>query len=296
MKIRTAIFYLCAMIATHLIYRMLIDDFAPSYLIHPNAETKQTTLPPSAILSQEFSYLCKGQQAYVFVSKDGNYILKLCKKPSPSFSVSLFSKKYTIRCSKFPFAKDLFSRLCPQLIENQRIKDLQSYQTAFSLLQEETKLLYLHTNITNHLQQKLHLRDKLGFLWKINADTSCFLLQEKTDMLYPTLHSHIQKHREKEARQLLASFVHLNFQLLQCGIQKPTTIEANIGCLGTKAIQIDVGRICIRKDFSKTGPLWEEIEYGVHHMKKWLYKHAPHLLPHLEECIIQEKLSRAIAL
>lgn len=70
------------------LYLYLTDDFRLSNITYEMPYQKEWQSPPltaleeeklANILAQEFSYLGKGSQCYVFSSKDGRYVLKFFK-------------------------------------------------------------------------------------------------------------------------------------------------------------------------------------------------------------------------
>jgi hypothetical protein len=286
--------YLSAFLVLNNICKTLTDDFSLDHLIKPSPKgskwTQESQEKPLAALQQKYFYLSKGKQAHVFVSEDGEHVLKLLKPYFPHFSVRVFGKTSNIRFSKLPFAKDLFGSLYAEKGLKQRDLDFQSYVNSFQLLKEETEVEYLHLTETDDLKTSLKLYDKIGILRHIDLDSTCFILQKRTDLLYPTLHTFIKEGKSAEAKEIIDAYVLLCLKFLQKGIVNPTTVEKNFGCIGLKPIQIDVGRVLREQDIENALPVsLEGVYHCAHHMKKWLNMKAPELVPYLDESIETHK-------
>ncbi len=274
--------------------KSLTDDFSMDHLVPPSSKNSKWARidEPSNIrniLAQKYTYLGKGKQAYVFASEDGEHVFKLFKPHFPYFHYHLFGKPFKIGVSKLPFAKSIFEKLNTAHCEEQKEKEFQSYVNSFELLKKETELEYLHLAQTEHLQHKLQLYDKIGILHEVDLDNTCFLIQKKTDLLYPSLAALIKKGEVEKAKQLLQSFVDLSFQFILKGIDNPTTVDKNFGCIGLRPVQIDVGRVLIMESFEKTGPKIDQIHHSVHHMKKWLAPRSDILSKYLDEIVEIQK-------
>ena len=132
------------------------------------------------ILSQPFHYLARGAQSFVFVAEDGETVLKF-------FRLSSMRLPKWMTWVSFPLPLEPF-RL-KKLMEKRRAldKDFQSYKIAFENLKDETGLIYLHLNKTNHLKKRLKFYDKLGIGYGIDLDDMHFLVQKKAQLFYPAI-------------------------------------------------------------------------------------------------------------
>ena len=275
------------------ICKTLTDNFSLRHLTKPGpinsiwaTEEKPDFLP--ALLQQKYTYLGKGMQAFVFVSEDGEHVLKVFKPLFPKYTFHFLGKPYNIRISKIPFAQAVFALFHKEEIIKQKEKDFQSYTNSFAFLKEETGLEYLHLAKTKDLKTTLQISDKIGAIHTLDLDETCFLLQKRTDLLYPTLFSYIQQNDLSKAKNLLDSFVQLAFTLWEKRVINPTTVEKNFGYLDAKVLLIDTGRV-----FKEENPLsLKQIDNTVHHMKKWLKTKNPLLSQYLEELLEKEKNKR----
>ena len=275
--------------------KKLTDNFSTSHLVKPalqnsNWRSSEDASLPSTALKQNYKYLDKGKQAHVFISEDGKHILKLLKPIHPYFTVSILGKSYSIGLSTLPFAQSLSSFFYKEKQNKQRDLDFLSYTNSFNLLKEETELEYLHLAETDHLQHKLTIYDKIGVLHTLDLDKTCFILQKKADLLYPTLEALISKNEFEKAKILIDNFVYLSFQFIDKDIVNPTTIEKNFGCIGLKPVQIDVGRVLTALDLGMAPSKDPNHIYrSTRHMKKWLTVKSPLLCKYLEEAIEAHK-------
>ena len=226
--------------------KKLTGGFCPTLLLQPelmhskwNPPCCQVNLPLATITDQSFSYLGKGKQAYAFLSEDGAYVLKLFKPLSPVWHLPLFHHNYQIRFSNVPLAQQIFCTLYEDACLRQKQLDFQSNYNAFHLLSEETGLVYLHFAQTDQFHKSVVLFDKIGIRHELDLDSSCFLLQKRADLFYPTLQKLVEKKENPSAKKLIESYVHLCISCIKQGIINPTKIESNIGCSDLKAILID---------------------------------------------------------
>jgi hypothetical protein len=295
-KITVCIF---SFLALNFLCKSLTDDFSTNYLIHPAPKESKwnTGTPPpelEPLLDQKYTYLAKGKQAYVFLSEDKTHVLKLFKPLAPFINLPLFGKNFHIGLAKIPFVKALtIDPKSPGYLKT-RDMEFQSYINSFFLLPEETKLEYLHLAETDCLKKKLKVYDKIGVLHTIDLDSSSFLIQKKTDLLYPTLSKLLKNKETEQAKVLLKNFVEFYFQLIEKDIFNPTTLEKNLGCSSDlKPVQIDVGRVLRPQDLKLADlevPL-TQIYKSTSHMKKWLKSRSPELYVYLKQ--IEEELLQA---
>src|SRR5262249_10626680 len=124
----------------------------------------------ASILNQSFSYFAKGQQSFVFLSADGQYVLKL----------------FRFYTSKIPYGRRI-ETLLKQWVDptvqprNSFAFDVQtnfdSCKTASDLAPDPTGLIYIHLNPRS--LPLLHLKDRLGRTHSIDPAKYRFVLQKK---------------------------------------------------------------------------------------------------------------------
>ncbi|MES2344999.1 MAG: hypothetical protein V4494_03565 [Chlamydiota bacterium] len=236
------------------------DGFTLNY-IQPTITCEcqiDTSLPDLSIFKQKFYYLGCGGQSYVFLSNDGQFVLKFIKNylyfPLPIFNnFSFFHKK-----------------------KNKMVRDLKSYKIAFEELSHESGLIYFHLGKTTHLLPEITISDKLGIEHKITLNEKHFILQKKADLLYPHLNALMNLGDLDGAKKAISSLLILLKTRLNKGIyDEDAKLHRNCGFIGNKALFIDIGRFC---KSSKTQTLTEMTE----RLKLWLQNNYPELGVYLE--------------
>lgn len=163
-------------------------------------ETKSLTQEEKAevelALSQNFHYLGKGCQSYVFLSDDGNYVIKFFKyqRFTPQKWLNLFSF--------IPFVNEY--RLGKIEQKRKKLEDIfTSWKLAFDELQRETGLVFVHLNKTNDLNKDLVLFDKMGLSHVLPIDNYEFLIQKRAFMLTDALSDQMESRHIDLAKGLL---------------------------------------------------------------------------------------------
>jgi hypothetical protein len=208
------------------ICKILSDVSDPKWDVPPLAESELSVVKQA--LEQPFSYLSKGSQAFVFVSEDQQYVLKLIRYNhiTPSFFDKLLSPA---RC---------------QALDGKLEKDFTSYKIAYEELKEETGLLFLHLTKTDFFHQKLIIVDKIGIAHTLDLDKTEFILQKRVEPLYPYLKNLMAKKQEAEAKALISHLVSLLADQYKKGIiNSDVDLFKNFGCLGKQVIELDVGSL-----------------------------------------------------
>ncbi|MGD0664716.1 MAG: hypothetical protein ABSA17_03170 [Rhabdochlamydiaceae bacterium] len=201
------------------------------------------------ILSQPYRFLGKGAQSFVFASEDGTTVIKF------------FRHHHLKKNSKLA-------------------KDFGSYKLAYDLLRNETGLLYLHLNKTNHLHQTLDLVDKIGIHHPIDLDKYEFLVQKRAKLSYVALEEWIQEGKIEQAKQALTSLVQLLAKRTSMGIyDKDPDLNTNFGFIGLESIQFDIGRFKLREKPQDPTELYRITD----NLHQFLEQRAPELDQHLKE-------------
>jgi hypothetical protein len=201
-------------------------DFNPDWEIVSSLSQEEL----ATIFNQPFDYLSKGAQTFVFASRDGKYVIKFFR----------FLNKYATPLEFLPFKK---IQRTAEKRSGKLQKDFNSYKIAFEQLQEETGLVFLHLNQTNHLKTRLTLYDKMKSQYKLCLDEMGFILQRRADPFYPTLTNWIKEGKTQEAKKALSELVHLISKRMALGISdKDPDLKTNFGFLNGHPIQFDIGR------------------------------------------------------
>jgi hypothetical protein len=245
---------------------------------HPEWEVAS---PPEALLErifdQKFTYLAKGGQSYAFVSEDQNYVIKFYRFPS---HLRLFPRL------NHPLGYSFSSKRIK--IKEHNLQKLQtafqSFKTGYEKLQEETGLIYAHLNHTDHLERNVEIVDRLGRAYSLPLDKTCFLLQERGDLIYPTLNALLQKNEVDGAKAVITQLIQLIASCCQKGyIDTDPVLRKNYGIASGRAIHLDVGDFVYCEEVKDPSHTADHVIEMTASLKKRLQSEYPQLLSHYEQ-------------
>lgn len=227
----------------------------------------------SYALSQKYTYLGCGGQAFVFFSEDGKYALKFFKQRHFRQPTYLNYIPFISHYRNLKFAK-----------RHKRIhQEYGSYKLGFEELPQETALVYLHLNKTDHLKKKITLIDRLHIEHQVDLDTTDFILQRRAQLVPDTMNTQMKTHDIEGAKKTIRAIVDLIVYRCKSGYgDKDPNIATNCGIFEGKAIKIDVGRFY--RDPRMKLPLFykPELFHLTRPFRKWLSENHPELVPHLD--------------
>jgi hypothetical protein len=226
------------------------------------------------ILNQKFTYFNKGSQAYVYLSEDKKYVLKFLKqnKLQPDTWLAYIPLSFNPH----------YKRAC--FLEAKRICTFQAIKTAFTDFKEETGLLYVHLNRSNHLDKNIILFDKKGKLHNVNLDKTSFLIQKKANLIYVRITELMAEGNIEGAKGVITSVFSLIDRLGKRGVvDNDPILRKNFGLIDDKAVQIDIGRMRIDPLRAENLAYKAEVASITTSFKKWVGKNYPELLPHFED-------------
>ncbi|MEN9343498.1 MAG: hypothetical protein RLZZ453_285 [Chlamydiota bacterium] len=211
-----------------------------------------------SFFEQKFYFLSRGKQSFVFVSEDGQHVIKLFDNKHQRYPLSFFQDTEKAR------------------------KAFKSYALAFNEMQNQTALVYVHAKKTSTLPAKLSIMDKLNIEHILNPNEVAFLVQKRVQPAYPTLLQFIQEKRWEEAKAAIASLVQIFIWKHQHEIaDSDPLIRTNYGFLGTQAIQIDLGSLYKKVVTKEIFAL--ELKRITDSLRDFLTHEAPELVTTLEE-------------
>ncbi len=185
------------------------------------------------ILSQRFFYMAKGAQSYVFVSEDGQFVLKFLRQPRLAL-LKLWHKWL------LPVRSLIAHKI--EKKEQEMAKDMQSIELAYQDLKEETGLLFIHLGTSADLFQ-INIVDKLYIEHSLNAGSVAFIVQKKAVGAKQQLQKWLQNQQIKEAgdglKELLALIKSRREKKI---VDLDPNLTKNFGFIDGKAIQMDTGR------------------------------------------------------
>ena len=220
------------------------------------------------IFNQNFTFFEKGSHAYLFLSEDNKYMLKLlkqnmlCPKNWLAYIPVSFNPYYQEYCQK----------------QKKIHKMLTAFKIASTELKEETGLVYIHLNPTQTLNKKLILVDKHGKKHTIDPNNMSFYLQKRAQLIYVRISELMRTGNLERAKNIISSVFALIAQLENKGIHSgKMAMYKNFGIIDDKAVQIDIG--VLRK---QTGCTKQPISTLTHNFRDWIEKNYPALLPHFD--------------
>lgn len=190
-----------------------------------------------SILCQPFHQLGRGMQMTAFESADGNYVLKLFHPRAPKnleWYLKNWKKTYSLK-----FMSQEWFRTGYRLE-----KMFRRLQIAFSVLREETGLVFLHLSPSDRVHHSVALIDKKGKSHLINLRETPFVLQKKAVIASAYFDQLAKENRTEELKEALARMEALFIKRLRFAItDQNQNMDINFGFVEGNPIQIDVGSI-----------------------------------------------------
>jgi hypothetical protein len=227
-----------------------------------------------SIFDQEYKYLGKGCQAYVFESADKKYVVKFLRhhKYKPPFWINfgVIGKGYRERIVNY---------------KKGRVKNaFQSYLMSYEDLKEETGVVYLHLGETNYFNRILTIRDR--FLRKrfIELDKMHFVVQIRVNKLGPKLLELSRKNKILEAKVLIDGYFNVIKKRCLKGIKNVdhSGYLRNMGYIGERIFEMDLGGYRKREVILTKKGFENEFTYFAKRFKKWGKEKAPNLEGYIE--------------
>lgn len=273
---------------THL-YHQANDGFTMAKIAHerpvdPRWETVPLTMQEQArlgtILQQRFSYLGKGHQAFVFLSEDGQYVLKFFKYPP------IREFEWLNHLSWIPPVAAYQGRHLKRNAERMAYLDslYASWKLAYEELPDETGTVYVHLNRTNGWVGQTTLVDRIGIEHLIDLDEAEFLVQRRAQMLGPALEEMIAQGNVTAAQSLIDRLVTLIEADYQKGLaDNDHALLQNTGLVDGAPIHVDTGMLA--RSPWLADPLIRQQTLLKHTavLHRWLDQRCPELANYLDE-------------
>lgn len=249
----------------------------PLQNFRPIGELPHLNEEQAKMFDQEFVFLDKGCQVYVFSSKDEKYVLKLIRyhKYQPTFWMEMISF-----CSKGKEFKEKYKEA-----KKNRIKQVyNSYTMAYKELLPITEMVYVHLGKTDYLKRVLTLKNAWGQKIFLDLDNTHFIVQKKAKKFKSELvRLYEQKDFLKAKEYIDQYFALIRFRSLKAFRDfDQSGFLRNKGIIDNKLVDMDVGGY-IKSDLNRKEIV--NLELGKFSLKfmRWAEKNAPLLLPYLEE-------------
>lgn len=245
--------------------------FAPSKEWELPSLTQDEQKKIDQILSQKFTYLARGSQAFAFISEDKKYILKLFKqhKWHPKNLLGYIPFSWS------PYFKDYLHR------QEKQHAVLSSCKTALLHVKDDTGVLFAHLNPNPLSVPAMTLIDKRGKSWTVDLSKSCFLLQKKADLFYPHIRELMEKGDVEGAKHAITSTFKLLDRFIDMGVFGNNAIlRKNFGFIDNEAMQFDIGKF--KFDASREVDK-KEIRVITNKFYGWIGRNYPQLLSHFDQ-------------
>lgn len=238
--------------------------FHPEWEVPLSAETK-------TILSQPFTYLDRGNQTTVFLSQDGQYVLKLFRYRRSRFA--------WIESIKGSFARFRHKKPKHALWAKMQ-KTLEAAHLAYTEGRSFTQLVYIHLNITENLLPTVTLKAHQAY--HLPLDKYRFVIQRKATPFKEALLA--AKKQPAKMHQCIDSLVDLLHARSAHGIQNADpNLGPNFGFIDERAVEIDFGNY--RKSLPDPARQSQEIAQYFGRFAEWLQKNCPEYIPYLQQKI-----------
>lgn len=231
-------------------------------------------------LNQQYVYLGKGCQAYVFESEDGQYVLKF-------FKYQRFRPQWWLNNLVSIPAIEQYQQYKASQKKNKLDNVFRSWKIAFEDLSRETGVVYVHLNKSNDLHKIMTIRDKMGLSHQIDLDQMEFLVQHKAKMLCPTLETMIDRKEIAQAELLidrLLSMVLLEY--LRGYADNDHALMQNTGVWEGFPIHIDVGQFIYNSSVKDPAVFRQELYDKMYKFHLWLKKRHAELALHLQNRLV----------
>lgn len=260
----------------------ITSDFAydQRWEIKPLSDSEQVEVEKA--LSQDYRYLGKGCQSYVFLSQDGEYVIKFFKyqRFRPQFWLNYFTF--------IPIVSDYYDAKVER--KKQKLDDLfQSWKVSYEELRPETGLVYVQLNKAQGLPKDFVIYDKVGLKYVLDLNQMEFLVQKKADMLCRIITKWMAAGEKERVDALLGNLVEMVVSEYHRGLaDNDHALMQNTGVFQGQPIHIDVGQF-VKNDAMKDRDVYgQELFNKTYKFRKWLRKNHPELLEELDRKLEQE--------
>lgn len=250
--------------------------------IQNNLANEKLWLPDAAaepchLLLQPFSFFSRGLQSFVFLSADGQYVLKIFNNRHSYLQKWFEILAHVPGLQNWGTASALHHK-------TKWDKAFTSYKIAYDHLRDETGIVYIHLDPTDHLPSKLQLIDLLGISHSIDPNQTGFILQKRCTPVYPALLQEIEKGDLNAARHCIDQLMDLFLLKYQRGIaDNDPLIRTNYGFLNGQPMQIDLGPLSLDPHIQNEEVYRHELRKTMQSLKNWLHIHCEELNLYLEE-------------
>jgi len=229
-----------------------------------------------AIFSKPFTYIDEGDQYYLFVSQNNEYLLKF-------FKMRKLTPKYWLNYIPLPWLdQQRLNKIGYR--ERARQEVFGNFKCAFEEFRHQTSLYFIHFFNTNWIKARVQIFDRQSSSHWVSLDTVPFVLQRKTTKLFEYIEGLLQEDKPKEAVSSLLLVLDLvKDRCLRGFADQDGDLESDYGFVGNRAVFIDVERF--EKDETLKSPLsvLREVFKVSQRISEWLTFKHPELLPEFQK-------------
>ena len=231
---------------------------------------KQKREELSEILSQSFTYLDRGKQSYVFLSADGQYVLKFfdATRLRPSLFLHFSGKKLRRK----------YARL------------LKGYEVAYLRNRENTEIVFAKLGQTPSFDAQVHLIDRFGWKRKIALHSVPFIIQKRAIPTRVLVSGLLDLGEVEAAKVHFRKIVDMYVDEYRKGLRDlDHNFMYNTGFIGDRPIRMDVGQLVFSEQCKSPKVRARVLHKILARAGKWLHRHYPH---YAQEILtdIQEKI------
>jgi len=247
----------------------------PRWDVHKLALAEQNQL--DSILKQSFHYLGKGCQSYVFLSDDGQFVLKF-------FKYQRYRPKPWVDWFSFIPLVDSYRQDKLQKKGKKLDRVYGSWKLAFEHLQPESGVIYTHLNNHPQLNRTLTIFDKMGYSYDVELDPLQFLIQRKATMICDEIASLMDQGKIHETKTLLDHLLVMMANEHARGfVDEDHALMQNTGVIGDQPIHIDVGLFTCREDVKNLTVSHLELFKKTYKFRIWLQNQYPDLATYIDQ-------------
>jgi hypothetical protein len=186
------------------------------------------------LLEQPFTYLAKGGQSYVFLSKDKAYVLKLFRFNACTIPIG---RKLKNQWKKWVKGRGVEIFPMKESVPNA----LGAYKLAFDRAQDLTGLVYVHLNPKKGSLPIIRVKDRIGRSYQIDPAKYRFVLQRRAEPFLLTLD---KAEKDGSAQPLIDSCLSLFKKIGDLGLfNRDPIIARNFAFLDGRAVMVDAGSL-----------------------------------------------------
>lgn len=226
-----------------------LSSFSSTLMVEPSPAVKE-------IVSQPFTYLDRGRQSFVFLSKDQRYVLKFFD--TGRLIPSLFSK-----------SASSLQRKHRQLMEG--------YRVAYTHIPQEAGLVYVQLQAGGNDAWPVEIIDRFGFHHTIDLSQVPFVIQLKATPTREVLTRLFEAGKVEEAKRRLGQLVDLYVEGYRLGIyDSDHNFMYNSGFLGERPLRLDVGRLEIDENIKNPAFYLQDLKkIAIERCDGWMQRHFP---------------------